>query len=555
MRDDAEHKSESAAVGFGARRCRDAEGVSIPSDEATPAPVEAGRTRLARSTAIFSLATGLSRVLGLVREIVARYYFGTVGAINAFEVAFLIPNTVRALVADAALSSAFVPVFSDLLVKGERKRAWRVASSLFWLVLLGLGGLTALFIVISPWIMRAFGYGSLAVGLSRVLFPIVVLLGLSGVVVGILNSYEHFSVPALTPVFWNVAIIAGLLIGIPHVHGTGHELYVYAFSILIATIIQFLLPIPWLRGRDGRLQVVLDWRDPAVRRTLVLMVPITIGLGLINFNAVVDTFFAARLIDKNHAPSAINAAFRLYMLPQGMFSVAVATVLFPSLARLASRADLDGFRTTVATGIRQIAFLLVPASVVCAVLAEPIVRVVYQRGDFTADQTPATAGALAAFSLGLAFNGFMLMLNRAFFSLQSAWIPTWVALGNLGLNAALDGAFYRFGIWGLPLSTSLVNIAGSAALLLMLRRRLGGIELGETSRAVVRITAASAVLAGVTYGLWWVLDRGLGDSFGAALVAVLAALAGGLLSYVGCCRLLGVRELDAVLSLRRGRTG
>ena len=525
--------------------------VSVPSDEAVPGPVDAEPRRLARSTAIFSLATGLSRVLGLVREIVARYYFGTVGAINAFEVAFLIPNTVRALVADAALSSAFVPVFSDLLVKGERKRAWRVASSLFWLVLLGLGGLTALFILISPWIMRAFGYGSLAVGLSRVLFPIVVLLGLSGVVVGILNSYEHFSVPALTPVFWNVAIIGGLLIGIPHVHGTDHELYVYAFSILVATAIQFLLPIPWLRGRDDRLHVVLDWRDPAVRRTLVLMVPITIGLGLINFNAVVDTFFAARLIDKNHAPSAINAAFRLYMLPQGMFSVAVATVLFPSLARLASRADIDGFRTTVATGIRQIAFLLVPASVVCAVLAEPIVRVVYQRGDFTSDQTPATAAALAAFSLGLAFNGFMLMLNRAFFSLQSPWIPTWVALGNLGLNAALDGAFYRLGIWGLPLSTSLVNIAGSGALLLLLRRRLGRIELGETSRSVLRIAGASAVLAGLTYGLWWVLDRGLGDSFGAALVAVLVALGGGLAGYVVSCRLLGVRELEAILSLRR----
>src|SRR5438132_11191953 len=129
--------------------------------------------RLARSTAIFSLATGLSRILGLVREIVARYYFGTVGPINAFEVAFLIPNTVRALVADAALSSAFVPVFSDLLVKGERKRAWRVASSLFWLVLLGLGGLTALFIVIAPWVMRIFGYQGVAVGLAPVLFPIV----------------------------------------------------------------------------------------------------------------------------------------------------------------------------------------------------------------------------------------------------------------------------------------------------------------------------------------------------------------------------------------------
>src|SRR3989475_6213441 len=441
--------------------------------------------RLAWSTAIFSLATGLSRILGLVREIVAAYYFGAAGKVNAFTVAFQVPNLVRSLVADAALSSAFVPVFTELLEKGERKRAWRVASSLFWLVLLGLGALTALFIVAAPLVIRPFGDPggdrALSVGLSRVLFPIVVLLGLSGIVVGILNSYEHFSVPALTPVFWNLAIIAGLLIGIPHVNGTDHGLYVYAFSILVATVIQFLLPIPWLRGRDGRLQVVIDWSDPAVRRTLVLMVPITIGLGLINFNAVVDTFFAARLIDKNHAPSAINAAFRLYMLPQGMFSVAVATVLFPSLARLSSRADMDGFRRTVASGIRQIAFLLVPASVVSAVLAEPIVRVVYQRGDFTSGQTPATAAALAAFSLGLSFNGFMLMLNRAFFSLQSPWIPTWVALGNLGLNAALDGAFYRLGIWGLPLSTSIVNIAGSAALLLLLRRRLGEIELAATT--------------------------------------------------------------------------
>src|SRR2546426_1492187 len=204
--------------------------------------------RLARSTAIFSLATGLSRILGLVREIVARNYFGTVGPINAFEVAFLIPNTLRALVADAALSSAFVPVFGDLLEKGERKRAWRVASSLFWLVLLGLGGVTALFIVISPWVMRAFGYGQLAVNLSRLLFPIVVLLGLSGIVVGILNSYEPFTVPALSPVFWNAAIIVGLVIGIPRAHGIDHELYVYAVSILVATVIQFLLPLPWLRG-------------------------------------------------------------------------------------------------------------------------------------------------------------------------------------------------------------------------------------------------------------------------------------------------------------------
>jgi putative peptidoglycan lipid II flippase len=516
------------------------------------APQAHGR-RLARSTAIFSAATGLSRVVGLVRESVARYYFGTVGPINAFEVAFLIPNTIRALVADAALSSAFVPVFSELLEKGERKRAWRVASSLLWLVLLGLGGLTALFIVISPWVMRLFGYGGAAVGFSRVLFPIVLLLGLSGIVVGVLNSYEHFTVPAFSPVLWNVAIIVGLVLGVPRAHSETTQLYVYAFSILLATLLQLFLPVPWLRNRDGKLQRVLDWRDPAVKRTLKLMVPITLGLGLINFNAFVDTLFAARLLDKYQAPSSINAAFRLYIFPQGMFSVAVATVLFPTLARMATRNNMDGFRSTVSSGMRQIAFMLIPASVICAVLAVPIVRIVYQRGDFTPDQTHVVAACLAAFSLGLTFNGAMLMLNRGFFSLQTAWVPTWVAIGNLGLNAALDASFYRLGIWGIPLSTSLVNIAGTVALLIFLRKRLGRLDLGRTADAVVRISVASLVVAGVAYGIWWPLDHELGHRFVAQVVSLGAALLAAGIAYLLACRLLGVRELDTLLSLRRRR--
>src|SRR5919202_1571122 len=178
-----------------------------------------------------------------------RYYFGTVGSINAFEVAFLVPNTIRALVADAALSSAFVPVFSELLEKGERKRAWRVASSLLWLMLLGLGALTALFILLAPWVMRPFGY-----------------------------------------------------------HGADD----------VGTVIQVLLPLPWLFGKDGRLHLAIDVRDPAVKRTFVLMFPVTLGIGLINFNLLVDTFFAARLIDPQLAPNAPAAALRIYMLPQGL---------------------------------------------------------------------------------------------------------------------------------------------------------------------------------------------------------------------------------------------
>ena len=297
---------------------------------------------------------------------VAAYYFGINGKINAFTVAFQIPNLVRALLADAALSGAFVPVFSDLIEKGDRKRAWRVASTIFWLVLLVLGGLTALFILIAPLLIRPFGDPGgdfdLAVGLSRVLFPIVVLLGLSGVIVGILNTYDHFTVPALTPVFWNLAIIAGLVARRAACRRarTRSSTSTPARS-WSATLIQLFLPVPWLRGLDGRLQLVLDWRDPAVRRFFTLMLPVTLTLGLINVNAVIDTLFASRLIDPDLAPAAINSAFRLYMLPQGMFSVAVATVLFPALARLAARNDLDGFRATVSTGLRQIGFLLIPA--------------------------------------------------------------------------------------------------------------------------------------------------------------------------------------------------
>ena len=520
--------------------------------EPTAPPAELGRRRLAWSTAIFSLATGLSRVLGLVREMVAAYYFGASGRINSFTVAFQIPNLVRALVADAALSSAFVPVFSDLLEKGERRRAWRVASSLFWLMLLGLGALTALFMLIAPLVLRPFHSvdPSLTVGLARVLFPIVALLGVSGIVVGILNSYDEFSIPALAPVAWNGAIIAGLAIGVPSAHSPNAKLYVYASSILVATVIQVLLPVPWLRGKDDRLRVVIDWRDPAVRQTLKLMLPVTLGVGLINVNAVVDVFFASRLLDPQLAPAAIDKAFRIYMLPQGMFSVAVATVLFPTLSRQAARADIDGFRSTLALGLRQIAFLLVPASVVSAVLAEPIVRLLYQRGAFTSHQTTVVAGALAAFSLGLTFNGTMLMLNRAFFSLQSNWIPTIVALANLGVNAALDAAFYRFGIWGIPFATAVVNIAGTAALLVLLRRRLGHFDFAGISSAFMRVLLAAALAGGAAFAVWKPIDSAAGRAIGGQLASVIPAFVAATLVYLAACRALKVRELQALLSLR-----
>jgi putative peptidoglycan lipid II flippase len=511
--------------------------------------------RLALSTAVFSAATGLSRLLGLVREIVARAYFGVEGAgINAFTVAFQIPNLVRALVADAALSGAFVPVFTELLERGERARAWRVASTLFWLLLLGLGAITALLILAAPLVVRPFGVADeeLAVTLTRILFPIVALLGVSGIVVGILNSYEHFAVPALTPVLWNLAIIAGLVIGVPRADTEAGKLYVYAAAILVGTVLQVLLPVPWLRGRDGRLRVAIDWRDPAVKQVFLLMGPVTLGLGLINVNQLIGTFFASRYIDPTLAPAAIDAAFRIYMLPQGVFSVAVSTVLFPRLAQLSSRGDLDAFGRTVGMGLRQIAFLLVPASVLSAVLAEPMVRLLYERGEFSSAETPVVAAALAAFSLGLTFNGMMLMLNRGFFGLQAPWIPTLVALGNLVLNVVLYALLSRVGVWGIPLAISLANIAATGVLLLLLRRRLGdegSIGVTEVALSLVRMTAAAAAMGAAAYGAWRLLDELLGRSTPAQAVAVTAACAVAGVVYLGAARLLGVREIAALHSL------
>jgi len=533
--------------------------MDAPNDTSPPRPEGDGShsRRLARSTAVFSLATAISRVLGLVREMVSAYFFGVSGLINAFTVAIQIPNLVRALVADAALSGAFVPVFSELLEKGERKRAWRVASTLFWLTLLVLGGLTAIFILLAPLLMRPFGDPGgdyeLAVGLSRVLFPIVVLLGLSGIVVGILNTYHHFAVPALAPVAWNLIIVVGLVLGVPRIHDESAQLYLYAGVVVLGTLVQLLLPIPWLRRLDGRLTVAIDWRDPAVKRVLVLMLPVTLTIGLINVNFLVDTLFASRLLDPELAPAAIDKAFRLYMLPQGVFAVAVTTVLFPTLARLAARDDLAGLRRALDGGLRQIAFLLVPAGLVSIVLAEPIVRLVYQRGEFTAEDTVIVAQCLQAFSIGLVFNGWMLILNRSFYAVQTNWVPTGIAVGAVALNAAFDTVFYRLGIWGIPLATSTVNIVAATVLLVMMRRRVGLEHVRRTLGVVGRIAVAAAVAAGASYGAWRALDSVLGTGLAAQLLTLGAGLAAASLVYVALARALGLRELEALLLLRARR--
>ena len=363
----------------------------------------AGGGRIARNTAIFSVLTGLSRIAGLAREIVAAAYFGTSGAASAFTLAFQVPNLVRSLFADSALSAAFVPVFTDLLEKGNRRDAFRLASTLAVVIVGALGSISALFIIAAPWIMPLLtdtpGLDGLATGLSQVLFPIVLLLGLNGLVVGILNAYDHFTIPALAPLVWNLVIIAILVATRPLFDGD-EELYAYAIGIVVGTLVQLLMVLPVLRKLDFHFTRDIDLRDPRLRQVLTLMLPVTVGLGLINFGQVIASTIGFGVSES--APRAIDNAFRIYMLPQGMFSVAVATVLFPALSRLVSRRDFDGLRSLLATGTRGVFLLLIPCAALTLVLAEPITRLVYERGAFGDSSTEEVSTALLWFSLSSA---------------------------------------------------------------------------------------------------------------------------------------------------------
>ena len=271
-------------------------------------------------------------------------------------------------------------------------------------------------------------------------------------------------------------------------------------------------------------------------------------------NFVVGTLFASRLLDPELAPTAIDKAFRLYMLPQGIFAVAVTTVLFPTLARLAARDDLAGLRRALDGGIRQIAFLLVPAALVSIVLADPIVRLVYERGEFTASDTTVVADCLQAFSIGLVFNGWMLILNRSFYAVQSNWIPTAVALGAVGLNAALNAVFYRFGIWGIPLATATVNIVGAAALLVD-DAAAGRARAGRTDGRRRRCASSSPERSRrePSFGVWYGLDEWLGRARSRSSSRSASALVVAGLVYAGAARALGIRELEALLLLRARR--
>ncbi|MEA2495170.1 MAG: putative peptidoglycan lipid flippase [Thermoleophilaceae bacterium] len=527
-----------------------------------PAP-ESGRNT-ARSTVIYAVATGLSRLTGLGREVVAARYFGTSGAMSAFTIAFQVPNLLRALFTDAALQGAFVPVFADLLESGKKREAFALASNLLSLLFLVLGGLITIFLVgatvFVPLIAPGFAddpvLKDLTIGLTRVLLPTVVLFAGSALVAGMLNSLGHFTVPALAPVAWNGIIIIALLATGGVLQGQDH-IYLYAFAVVVATIVQFVLPLPWLRTYGVSFRPSFNWRDEQVKRVLKLMLPVTLTLGLFNLSLLIDSLIGTLVSEQ--APAAIDRAFRLCVLPQGIFGLAVATIMFPTMARYASRGRFDEMRVTLANGIRYLCLFLIPSSVFLVVLAEPITRLVYQRGAFDAAATHLVAEALAVWGCSLPLQGVGLLLSQAFFSLGRPWVTTIVAVGYVIVNTVVGVALYGpFGVGGVVAGTVVANIGMTISKSLLLRPHLGHLEGRQNLSSLTRMLIAGVALGGVSYAVWWVLDDALGRAFTSQLVAVGVAMTAGSLVYAGAVLVLRVpesRQVGQHLSnlFRRGR--
>ena len=531
---------------------------TVVGEQPPSQPPPPARRRLALSTAIFALATALSRIAGLGREVVQASFFGTTQAASAFTIASQIPNLFSNLFSQAALSAAFVPVFTELMQQGRKREALRLASSLFWLILVVLGGLTILWLGVAGLIMPLFtgtlsaSATTLTAGLSRVLFPVVLLLSLTGLLVGILQSYDHFTIPALAPAVWNIVIVVGLVI----LHGRFHgqdAVYAYAIAWLVATVVQMLM-IAWaVRRIDFHFSFVMDYRDPRVREVLILFLPVTLSIGIINLDVFLNAGLGALVSPA--APAAINDAFRIYMLPQGIFSVAVATVLFPTLSRLASRRDAGGMRRTLGNGMRQINLLLIPSAALMAALAKPITRLVYERGAFTTTSTHLVSTALFWFAFSLPFAGLNLLLGRTFFALKRPWIPTKLAAMNMAVDLVVSLALYKpFGIAGLVIGTVAANVVMTWLQLRRLRTGFNGhLEGAQTTMITVRILIATAIITPVGYLVWKGLESALGLSVVAEILSVGIALAIAVTLYAWLVLLMRIPEARQIQSLVRDR--
>ncbi len=504
---------------------------------------------ISRGVRSFTLGTAVSRVLGLVRESVFAHLFGVGAATDAFNVAFRIPNLLRDLFAETALSDAFVPVLTAEKAKSKEAQN-RLASNIFNVLFVVTGLVSLAGFVAAPYVARAvaFGFGrvpgkiDLTAQLTAVLFPFLLFVSLAAWAMSYLNTERSFFVPSLAPAAFNLFSILVPLLTYGWFVARGREpIFGMAIGVLAGGLMQFLVQAPLLRRKGFRWSPVLSFRDPEFRRVMALFVPVAIGLAGTRINVLVNTVLVTPLAEGS--VSWLNYAFRVMHLPLGLFGVAVGAVALPSLAKLVVEGDTAAVRATLADSLKMVLFLTVPASALIACLAVPVTRAIYERGHFTAADTLATAAALVLYALGIPFMSALRNVAAVFYAHKDAKTPMYASFASIGLNIVLNvSLMWVLGYLAFPLSTTLAAVLNVGILYALLPRKVGAMPFGPLAGYAARLAAASAAGGGVAWLGNRLLAGALGTSFPATAASVAVGGLAGLAAFLAVSRLLGLTE-------------
>ncbi len=529
-----------------------------PAGAAAAAGTESGAERLnTRAAGVVGLAVLCSRVLGLAREQIFAALFGGGRVMDAFTIAFRIPNLLRDLFAEGALSTAFVTVFSRTSALENTAAAWRLANKVATLAAVSLSAITVIGMATAPWLVAALAPGfdpakaALTVILTRIMYPFILLVSLAALVMGMLNARNVFGVPAMASSFFNLgSIVAGVLLGYwldPHF---GPRAIVgLAIGTLVGGTLQLVVQLPALKRAGYAFHADFRWRDPGVRAILRLMGPSVIAASTTQLNVLINSVFASQLGD---GPTFwLTVAFRLMQLPLGIFGVALGTVALPLLARMAATGNSEAFRSELARGMRLTFLMTIPASVGLMVLAEPIISVLYQHGRFGAYETAESAAALRFYAIGLCGYAALKVLVNAFYALERRRTPMLVSFLAVGLNLLLNWLLtvhFGWGHRGLALATACVATSNFLILYVLMRSHLGRLESRTMAALLSKVALASAVLFLVSWaGGHFLLADWAVQSFWPKCLSLVLVIALGAGAFFSCASALAIGEVHEIL--------
>jgi putative peptidoglycan lipid II flippase len=486
--------------------------------------------------------------------------FGAGAVFDAFRIGFTIPNLTRDLFAEGALSAAFVPIFTQYLSTKPREEARVLANLVATALIVIVGSICLLGILLSPQLVELVAPGfkntpgkfELAVTMTRIMFPFLLIVALSAQAMGILNACNQFGVPAMASTFFNIgSIVSGLILGkligpslgISPIHGM-------AYGVVLGGAMQLLWQVPSLRRAGFRFRPQFDWSHPGLRHIFRLMGPAILGNAAVQINVTVNNNFASWLPNPDGPISWLGYAFRFMQLPLGIFGVAIASATLPSISRSAAANDFNEFRNTLSRSLGLVFVLTIPSAVGLAVLGNSIVGAVYQFGAFTVADTQQTGRALACYAVGLVGYSAAKVLNPAFYALHDARTPMIISFGSIAVNFLTATMMIKaagFGHEGLALSTSAVAIFSSVTLFVIMRNRIGGIYGRHLWRTLVLVSAASALMGAAVWSTSHYAASTFGISKLGRIIDLGISIPVGIAVLYTSCRLMGVTELDTAV--------